>query len=143
MLFRSQWKDLVDIDADKLSTSELKKYDLLILGAPTWYDGELPDYWDEKVSAIEDLNLKGKKVAIFGNGDQIGYPENFGDAVGLLAEVFESSGAIIVGQTQLNGYNFESSKAVTNGQFRGLILDFENQQKKNKTRIQNWVKTLE
>lgn len=139
----SKWKNLDDINADKLKADQLMQYDLLILGAPTWFDGELPDYWDEMVPAIEDLNLSGKKIAIFGNGDQVGYPENFGDAVGLLADVFESTGAKIVGQTQINGYKFESSKAIEEGMFRGLILDFENQQQRNKSRIQGWLDSFD
>jgi flavodoxin I len=119
------------------------EYDLLFLGSPSWFDGELPTYWDELVPAIEDLNLKGKKVAIFGNGDQEGYPENFGDAVGILAAVFQSSGATVIGETSCKGYVFEKSKAQYNDKFLGLILDFENQVKENKNRIKNWVKSIE
>ena len=50
----------------------------MILGVPTWFDGELPNYWDEFVPAIEDLDLKGKTIAIYGLGNQVEYPENFG-----------------------------------------------------------------
>lgn len=132
-------KPIDDIDADGLNPDDLKKYDLLILGVPTWFDGELPNYWDELIPAIEDLNLKKQKVAIFGNGDQVKYPENFGDAVGLLAEVFESAGAQIIGYTSLDGYTFESSKALRENKFLGLILDFENQAKLNKKRVADWV----
>lgn len=38
------------------------------------------------------MELKGKKVAIFGLGDQIRYPENFADGIGLLAEVLKETG---------------------------------------------------
>lgn len=132
-------KPIDDIDVDGLNPDDLKKYDLLILGVPTWFDGELPNYWDELVPAIEDLNLKKHKVAIFGNGDQVKYPENFGDAVGLLAEVFESAGAEIIGCTSLDGYTFESSKALRGNKLLGLILDFENQAKLNKKRVADWL----
>ncbi len=135
--------NLDDFDVDTFDTTILAKYELLILGAPTWYDGEIPQYWDELIPAIEQLNLKKVKVAIFGNGDQIRYPENFGDAVGLLAEVFESAGAKIIGFTTTEGYKFESSKALREGKFCGLILDFENQHKKNEERILNWISRLE
>jgi flavodoxin I len=135
-------KQIDDIDVDGLNPDDLKKYDLLILGAPTWFDGELPHYWDELVPAIEDLNLKKQKVAIFGNGDQVKYPENFGDAVGLLAEVFESAGATTIGKTSTEGYTFEASKAIRDGEFAGLILDFENQSKLNKSRAKTWVEAI-
>lgn len=50
------------------------------------------------------MKLKGKKVAIFGLGDQIRYPENFADGIGLLAEVFEEDEATLVGFTSSEGY---------------------------------------
>jgi len=136
-------KPIDDIDVDGLNPDDLKKYDLLILGAPTWFDGELPNYWDELVPAIEDLDLKKQKVAIFGNGNQVGYPENFGDAVGLLADVFESAGATLVGYTSTQGYTFESSLAQRDEKFIGLVLDFENQSKLSRERINKWVKSIE
>ena len=52
------------------------------------------------------MKLKGKKVAIFGLGDQIRYPENFADGIGLLAEVFEGDEATLVGFTSSEGYTF-------------------------------------
>ena len=135
-------KEVDVFDVNNINLDELKTYKLLILGAPTWYDGELPDYWDILVPALEELNLAKTNVAIFGNGDQVGYPENFGDAVGLLADVFESAGATIVGQTSIKGYTFISSKALKEGEFAGLILDFENQKNKTASRVKEWVKAL-
>lgn len=135
-------KGIDDLNVEDLNTNDLKNYNLLILGASTWFDGELPDYWDELVPAIEQENLKNLKVAIFGNGNQVMYPDNFGDAVGLLAEVFESSGASIIGYTPFEGYVFSASKALRGNQFCGLLLDFENQHKKNAERIKEWVKVI-
>jgi flavodoxin I len=136
-------KEIDDLDVENLSTKVLKDYDLLILGVPTWFDGELPLYWDELVPEIEDLDLKGKMVAIFGNGDQVRYPQNFGDAVGLMASLFQSVGATIIGETESNGYHFESSRAIHNNMFQGLILDFENQVRKNGQRISNWANLID
>mgnify|MGYP003239024084 CR=1 FL=1 len=69
--------------------NDFAAYDCFIVGASTWFDGELPTYWDELLPELRTMKLKGKKVAIFGLGDQIRYPENFADGIGLLAEVFE------------------------------------------------------
>lgn len=132
-----------DLDIESISIEKLKEYNLLILGVPTWFDGELPYYWDEVVAAIEDLDLKKVNVALFGNGDQKRHPENFGDAVGLLAEVFENSGASIIGEFPLEGYTFESSQALKNDKFVGLVLDFENQHSLNDERVKKWIKELE
>jgi flavodoxin I len=131
-----------EINAEDLTEKQFMAYDNLILGVPTWFDGELPNYWDEFVPTLEDLKLKGKKIAIFGAGDQVGYPENFVDGVGIMADLVEQQGAEIVGFTSTKGYQFESSKAVRKDSFCGLALDFENQSGKNKERVAAWSNQL-
>jgi len=130
------------VNAEEITEEQFMKYDNLILGVPTWFDGELPNYWDEFVPALEDLNLKNKKVAIFGAGDQKGYPENFVDGIGIMAGILEQQGAKIVGFTSVKGYEFESSKARRGDQFCGLALDFENQSGMNKKRVAEWCEQL-
>ncbi|MGQ7869943.1 flavodoxin [Sunxiuqinia sp. sy24] len=132
------------VNADELTEKEFLSYDQLILGVPTWFDGELPHYWDEFVPAIEEMDLKGKKVAIYGLADQVGYPENFADGVGILARLMRDRGAEIVGQTNIENYKFESSNAIENGddKFIGLVLDQENQARLSQKRIEDWVEGL-
>ncbi|HQK37429.1 MAG TPA: flavodoxin domain-containing protein, partial [Bacteroidales bacterium] len=44
--------DLIDpINAEEIDEKTFLSYDNLILGVPTWFDGELPNYWDEFVPA--------------------------------------------------------------------------------------------
>jgi flavodoxin I len=129
-------------NAELVTEEVFKGYKNLILGVPTWFDGELPNYWDEFVPALEDMDLKGIKVAIFGLGDQKNYPENFLDAVGIMASLLESRGAGIVGYTSVEGYTFEKSKALRDGKFCGLGIDFENQHQLNDQRITDWCKQL-
>ena len=107
--------------------NDFAAYDCFIVGASTWFDGELPTYWDELLPELRTMKLKGKKVAIFGLGDQIRYPENFADGIGLLAEVFEGDGATLVGFTSSEGYTFERSKALRGEQWCGLVVDLDNQ----------------
>ncbi len=78
------------------------------MGVPTWFDGELPNYWDEFVPALEEMDLKGKKIALYGLGDQKGYSENFLDGVCIMAEILEAQGAILVGFTSTEGYIFST-----------------------------------
>lgn len=130
------------INAEDLTADKFLSFEHFILGVPTWFDGELPNYWDEFVPEIDDMNLKTKKFAIFGNGNQKEYSENFVDGIGIMAKLLESRGARIIGFTSAASYTFESSKALRNGQFVGLALDFENQTAKNKERIENWVKQI-
>lgn len=134
--------NVVPVNAEVLTEELFLSFTNIILGVPTWFDGELPNYWDEFVPALEDLNLSGKTIAIYGLGNQVEYPENFGDAVGILGELVQERGAKLVGFTSIEGYSFESSKAVIGNKFMGLILDQENQPRLTKDRISNWVNGL-
>lgn len=133
---------IVEINAEEIDGEKFMQSDYLILGVPTWFDGELPNYWDEFVPELETLDLSGKKIALFGNGDQIGYPENFVDAIGLMANILEEQGAKIVGFTSIEGYKFEKSKGIRGNQFVGLAIDFENQSELSTKRIEAWVYQL-
>jgi len=130
------------VNAEDINEEIFMSYEQLVLGVPTWFDGELPNYWDEFVPALEDLDLKNKKIALYGLGDQKNYPENFQDGMGLMAEILEAQGAEIVGFTSSEGYSFERSRALRGDQFVGLAIDYENQGSMNKTRIPAWVAEL-
>ena len=134
--------DVQLINVDEVKKEKFLDFDNLILGVPTWFDGELPNYWDELLPALEEIDFSNKRIAIFGLGDQKGYSENFCDAIGIMATFFEEKGALIVGKFPLDGYNFEGSKAVRDGQFVGLPLDQENQARLTNGRIEHWVEYL-
>jgi flavodoxin I len=130
------------LNAEEITEDLFLSYDRIIMGVATWFDGELPNFWDEFVPALEDMDLTGKKFALFGLGDQIGYSENFLDGVGIMAEILEEQGATLVGFTSSEGYEFESSRALRNDQFMGLAIDYENQGSMNKERVAAWVEQL-
>jgi len=132
-------QEITAVNAEELNKNIIEKYDNFIWRVPTWFDGELPNYWDEFVPDPEEMDLNGKKFAIFGLGDQKGYPENFCDAIGILAEIIENYGGTIVGQTQIKNYNFESSRAQRGNKFIGLPLDQGNQARMTSGRIKEWV----
>ncbi|VUC75819.1 flavodoxin FldB [Salmonella sp. NCTC 11881] len=62
----------------------MEQYDVLILGIPTWDFGEIQEDWEAVWEQLDDLNLEGKIVALYGMGDQLGYGEWFLDALGML-----------------------------------------------------------
>ncbi len=130
------------VNAEDITAEKFTEYDNMILGAPTWFDGELPNYWDEFVPELEETDLSGKTIAVFGLGDQIKYSENFVDAIGILAKLLKSQGAKIIGYTSTEGYEFESSRAVDDNHFMGLAIDYENQGAKNKERVKSWVEQI-
>jgi flavodoxin I len=130
------------VNAEDVTEEKFLKFDNLIVGVPTWFDGELPNYWDEFVPALEDLDLKGKKIAIYGLGNQKEYPENFNDGVGIFASIVEKCGAKVVGFTSHEGYSYEHSAAERGDQFCGLCLDQENQARLTDKRIKEWTEKL-
>ncbi len=130
------------INAEEISKEIIENYNSFILSAPTWFDGELPNYWDEFIPDLEEMDLTNKKFAIFGLGDQKSYAENFCDAIGLLTEILENCGATIVGHTSIEGYTFESSKAQRGDKFTGLPIDQENQARQTNSRVKLWVEQL-
>ena len=81
-------------------------------------------------------------ISYYGLGDQIGYPDNFVDGLGILADAFEKAGAILVGFTSAEGYSFNRSRALRDGKWCGLVIDIENQSKLTDKRIADWCEQL-
>lgn len=119
--------------------STLLDYDNLILGIPTWNVGQLQDDWEIALSQLNTLDFTGKQVALFGVGDQYGYPDNFQDAVGILGAKLMERGATLVGEWNDGQYEFAESKAFVNGKFMGLALDEVQQAHMSDRRINQWV----
>ena len=61
--------DTIDLlEIYKKKKEDMDKYSLLILGMPTWYDGELQGDWEEFIPEMEKVDFSNKKVAFFGLG---------------------------------------------------------------------------
>ena len=91
---------------------------------------------------MQDLNLQGKNVAVFGLGDSISYAENYADGTGELHDVFQNLGCNMLGYVSQEGYEYEASKAIRDGLFCGLPLDNVNFEELTKERVKNWVAKL-
>ncbi len=128
--------------SDVKDGSEFDDYQCLIIGCPTWDIGELQADWQGYYDDLDSISFSGKKVAYFGTGDQIGYSENFQDAMGILEEKLSQLGGKTVGNWSTDGYDFEASKGVKNGKFIGLALDEDNQGELTEKRIKQWVTQL-
>jgi len=134
-----------------VSVDDLLAYDVLILGSPTYGDGELPgltagtstESWEEFLPNLSGADFSGKTIALYGLGDQAGYPANFVDAIGMLYDAFADCGAQFIGFTSTEGYEFDRSKAVLDDQFVGLVLDEDNQKELTEGRLADWLKQIE
>ncbi len=74
---------------------ELADYEVVVLGASTWGDGELQDDFVPFYDRMDNLSLAGKKAAAFGPGDKESFPDTFCAAVDMLEEKLEQCGAEI------------------------------------------------
>ncbi len=128
--------NITDIEPD-----ELLKYDVLVLGIPTWNVGELQYDWEDFIPSLSGLDLTGKKVALFGLGDSFGYSENFLDALGLLWDELKVLGSPeLIGIWPTEGYTFDESKGkFDENNFLGLGLDEENESDMHEERIEAWT----
>lgn len=87
-------EDIVDIiPVEQSDEKEFNAYEYIIAGSSTWFDGELPTYWDETLPELTGLDLTGKKVALFGLGDQKKYPDNFADGIGHFSKSLHRPGS--------------------------------------------------
>jgi flavodoxin I len=132
--------DLLEIYKKK--KEDMAQYDFLVLGMPTWYDGELQGDWESYISEMEQIDFTGKKVAFFGLGDQYGYAHYFCDALGLFAEIVEKKGGTLIGFTSVQGFEHDFSKAQRGDQFVGLCLDTDNQDDLTEQRVQAWIEQV-
>jgi flavodoxin II len=119
-------------------------YDLIILGISTWDYGELQEDWESIWLDINEIDLSGKIVALYGMGDQIGYTDWFQDALGMLHEQVTAQGAQLIGYWPNKGYEFSASKALTENKehFVGLALDEDNQYDLSENRINQWCEQI-
>ncbi|MDE5095641.1 MAG: flavodoxin FldA [Trichodesmium sp. St11_bin5] len=136
--------DVVTIhDISEASPEDFDGYQNVIIGCPTWDIGELQSDWSGFYSEeLDNVKFTGKKVAYFGTGDQIGYADNFQDAMGILEEKITGLGGTTIGSWSTEGYDHEDSKAVKDGKFVGLALDDDNQSDLTDERIKKWVNQL-
>ena len=96
---------LAPLNVNRTTAEDFAAYEYLIIGTPTLGDGELPglssdcdaESWEEFLPQIEDTDFTGKTIAIFGLGDQVGYPDEFLDAMGELYEIFRSGAVHVQG----------------------------------------------
>ncbi|MDE1154236.1 MAG: flavodoxin FldA [Acidobacteriaceae bacterium] len=130
------------VDICAATPQDFSDCDLLILGAPTSGYGDLQVDWECRLGVFSEVGLSGKKVALFGLGDQMSYCDTFVDAMGLLYDAVVAQGAVVLGATATSGYDFYSSAAVREERFVGLALDEDNQQDQTVPRIAGWVAEL-
>ena len=119
--------------------SEMQGFDVLLLGIATWDAGDLPYDWALFYDDMDQYDFTGTRVVMFGLGDQVGYPETFLDAMGIVYRKFLERGAIgDVGFWPNGAYSYYGSLAVYEDQFCGLAIDEDNEPELTDDRIDKW-----
>jgi flavodoxin I len=126
-------------DMSQVDVSDFDGYTKLIIASPTWDIGELQNDWDIFFPELDTIDFKGKTIAYFGTGDQLGYSDNFMDAIGILEAKISARGGKTIGYWSTEGYEHTESKADKNGKFVGLAIDEDNQPELTEERIKTWV----
>jgi flavodoxin I len=132
-------------DATEISSTsadEILECDCIVFGLSTWGAGDLQDDFDDFMGTLEGMDLSGKKVAVFGLGDQENYSDTFVDGLGSVAKAAKAAGGALVGATSTDGYEYDASEAEEGGKFLGLALDEDNQSDQTSGRIAAWVAEL-
>ena len=140
--------DKVDlIHITDASAADLDKYSRIIfgistIGKDTWTQKFDNTDWSKFFPVVTDYNFAGKKVAIFGLGDHITYAYHFVDSMGLLGKTIKNQGGKIFGAVSTDGYTFQDSDAISEGQFIGLPVDEDFEPELTDERVTNWINAL-
>lgn len=138
------------LNVNRVTIDDLLQYDALILGTPSYGEGEMPGIatgvkdgsWQEFAPQFAGADFTGKVVALYGLGNQEKYPERFADGLYQLYELFTHCGATIIGDWSTEGYEFSKSKAVLDGRFVGLVIDNNSQGMLTEARLDAWVEQI-
>ncbi len=133
------------IGGQVMSASDIEKiveFDLAILATSTWGLGDLQDDWMSSLNVLKKINLSGKKIALIGVGDQVAFSSTFVDGIKDIYDVVKENGGEIVGETSIDGYTYDDSRAEKDGMFVGLVIDEVNQSNLTEERIEQWLSKL-
>ena len=138
------------VNVNRTTAAEFLQYNALILGVPSYGDAALPGRsagcieanWEEFLNEAKEMDLSGKRIALFGLGAQERYSDRFASSMIQLHRILKSYGADIVGAWSTVGYDFKHSASVIDGQFVGLVIDQRTQGMLTDQRIQAWVEQV-
>ena len=144
--------DIADkpVNVNRITPEEFLQYDALILGTPSYGEGDIPGKsvgcletnWEEFLVQLGSPDLTGKRIAMFGLGAQERYAERFASSLMALYRVFEGMGAQMIGDWSAEGYTFEHSASVVDGRFVGLVIDQRTQGMHTEARLAQWTEQI-
>lgn len=115
--------EALGVAAVNINAADAAAFDaeLLVLGSSTWGVGDLQDDWAAQLDSVK-ANFAGKKVAVFGLGDSVGFADSYCVAAETIATAAKEAGATLMGDV--------------------LKLDDTNEADQTDSKIAAWVETL-
>lgn len=83
-----------------------------------------------------------RTVRWLGCGDQVGYSDNFLDAIGWLAKPLNDNYGTLIGRWPAESYEFDHSLALDGVDFLGLGLDNDNDEELTEERLIIWAELI-
>ncbi|MEB4593174.1 flavodoxin [Candidatus Thiothrix sp. Deng01] len=138
------------VNVNRSTADDLLQYDALILGTPSYGINQLPGKstkvadgcWEEFMPQLQGADLSGKTIALYGLGDQEKYPDRFAHSLIHLYDWCVAGGADVIGRWSTEGYAFDHSPSVVDGEFVGLILDQRSQSLLTDERLAAWINRI-
>lgn len=83
-----------NLEMTEVDVKELKEYDGILFGTYTYDDGDLPFETDVFNDNLQNVDLNGKVIGLFGSGDTAYF--QFCEAVDTMKNEFKSKGSIVI-----------------------------------------------
>lgn len=125
-------------DVAETAPSAVGDYDVIIIGASTWGDGDLQPDMATFINGLEVLDLRDKMVAIFGCGDDT-LSDTFCDAVGEIYQRLHNTHAMFFAPFNNDGYRYRHSRSDVHGMIVGLCIDNVNHPDDTPGRVKAWT----
>jgi flavodoxin I len=107
--FNVQRKEITIKDARQVEPEEFNNYDLIILGSPTWGEGEAHELFKRLFEKSAGFTFPNKKFAVFALGDT-SY-QHFCAAADTLGEFVKNlKGKLIVDPLKINNFYFNQNE---------------------------------
>lgn len=118
--------------------SAVDDYDVVILGASTWGDGDLQADMADFIDGLSALDLEDKLVAIFGCGDDT-MADTFCDSVGEIYHRLHDTKAMFFAPFNNDDYTYRHSDSDVSGISVGLCIDNVNHADATSSRVKAWT----
>lgn len=128
-------KDIHDVSSS--APSDVADYDVLVIGASTWGDGDLQGDMATWLDGVSSLDLRDKEVAIFGCGNE-DMGETFCNAVREIYHRLHESHPEFIAPFNNDGYTYSHSDSDVKGMIVGLCIDNVNHPELTAGRIKAW-----